>query len=393
MPTIAKRLESLPPYVFSVIGDRIRAMQKDDIEVLRLDIGNPDLPPPDNVIEKLYESAQRADKHGYTGYRGLASFRQAVARYYKQRFDVNLDPDTEVLPVLGSKEGIVNLAIAYIDAGDTVLIPDIGYPSYEMGTRLAGGDIQHFHLSPEYHYLPDLSTIPESALATSKILWVNYPNNPTGAMADLNFYRNAVSFCREHDLVLASDAPYVEVKFDDCIGYSALQGQEDKSNVVEFMSFSKSFNMAGWRLGAAVGDTEVIANLLRVKSNIDSGHFAAIYEAGILALETPKSWIDARNATYQKRRDKIVSTLQEIGLSIDEPPKGSLYVWAKVEHISSVEYVEKALTEARVSIAPGDAYGPGGAGFVRISIAVADDILDKALQQLKVWYSEIKQNE
>ncbi len=386
MPSRSQRLDNLPPYIFSVINDRLRTLQAEGARIIRLDIGNPDLPPPDAVIEALSQSARNPDNHGYTGYRGTADFRQAVAEYVENRFDLTVNPDTEVLPVIGSKEGIVNLSLAYLGPGDAALVPDIGYPAYSMGTLLAGGEVIWIPLRAENDFQPDVSGISSDVLARAKLIWVNYPNNPTGAVVDRTVYQHLAEFCAEHDILLVSDNPYLDVVFDGIQAGSALQAS--KQNVLEFLSFSKSYNMAGWRLGAAIGDSDAIRNLLHVKSNMDSGHFKAIYDAGIVALKTPQAWIDARNQHYQERRNRMLATLPEIGLSA-KPSQGSLYVWATPTDYPVLDYIEQALLNAHVSIAPGEAYGPGGENYMRLSIAVPDDQLDEALDRLKKWYSKL----
>ncbi|MBC8097913.1 MAG: aminotransferase class I/II-fold pyridoxal phosphate-dependent enzyme [Armatimonadetes bacterium] len=387
MPQPADRLNNLPTYVFAAIGEQLRLMEAQGIDVIRLDIGSPDLPPPAHVVEELAHAAHHADNHGYSGYRGLPRFRQAMARYYQQRFNVTLDADKQILPLIGSKEGIVNLCLAYLDRGDIVLIPDVGYPSYMQGARLAGAEIYWVPVNAAGGYLPDFDKIPADIARCAKLLWVNYPNNPTGAVADLAFYERALQFCAEYDILLASDNPYVEVTFDGYVAPSALQVPGMTNHVIEFVSFSKSHNMAGWRLGAAVGSAQAVQTLLRVKSNIDSGHFNAIYEAGIAAIDlTPQSWIDNRNAVYQRRRDQLLAAMSDMGLSANKPA-GSLYIWARPNEMSGNAYVEQALNEAHVSLAPGSAYGPGGDAYVRFSVGVSDERLDESINRLKVWYS------
>lgn len=387
MPAHASRLDNLPPYVFAVLGERLREMEIQGIDVIRLDIGSPDMPPPQHVIDRLYQSACNPDNHGYSGYRGIPPFRQAVTGYYHRRFGVEIDPDKQVLPLLGSKEGIVNLCLAYLDRGDLVLIPDIGYPSYMQGARLAGADIYWLPVNAEGGYLPDFDAIPPEIAAKAKMLWLNYPNNPTGATASVEFYRQAVDYCRQHDILLASDNPYVEVTFDGYTAPSALQADQSADEaVIEFISFSKSHNMAGWRLGAAVGSPKALHNLLRIKSNMDSGHFTAIFEAGIAALDnTPQSWLDERNQIYQRRRDRLLAALPELGLHADKPA-GSLYLWAKPLEMTADRYVEQALNIAHVSLAPGGAYGPGGGDYLRLSVGVSDARLDESIDRLRDWY-------
>lgn len=386
MPAPAQRLSNLPTYVFASIGDRIRSMQQAGMKVIRLDIGSPDAPPPMEVVEALHAAAAKPGTHGYAGYRGLPAFREAVARYYQRRFGVTVNPNTEVLPLIGSKEGIVNLCLAYLDRGDLALIPDVGYPSYMQGVRLSGAEIGWIPVRPETNYEINFDAIPAEQ-RRAKLIWVNYPNNPTGAVVGLDFYEKAVAFCRENDMLLASDNPYCEVTFDGYVAPSALQVPGAKDVTLEFVSLSKSHNMAGWRLGAAVGSAQAVETLLKIKSNIDSGHFNAIYMAGVHALDnTPQAWIDERNQSYQRRRDQLIEALPYIGLTADTP-KASLYIWAKPTKISAAQYVEEALTDACVSLAPGDAYGPGGTDYIRFSVGVTDEEFEQALEQLKAWYA------
>ncbi len=384
----ANRLKNLPPYAFAVIGQRIRQMTQEGIDVIRLDIGSPDQPPPPAVIESLTHSANQPGNHGYSGYQGTPAFRRAIARYYERRFEVILDVEKEVLPLVGSKEGIVNLGLALLNEGDIVLVPDIGYPSYSMGARLADAEVYWLPLREESGYLPDLSIIPADIASRAKILWINYPNNPTGAVAELSHYQEMVNFCRANHILLASDNPYVEVTFDGYRADSVLQAENAKDIAVEFMSFSKSYNMGGWRLGAAVGNAEVLKMLLQVKSNVDSGHFLAVYDAGITALEyTTPEWEYTRNLIYQKRRNRVLEVLPSIGLHARKS-QGSIYVWARVEKGDGMDYANAALDEAHVSIAPGGIYGPGGEDYVRISLGVLDDHLQTALERLQVWYAK-----
>lgn len=388
MPSSAERLQNLPPYVFAVISERIREMQSSGIDVVRMDIGNPDMPPPDAVIQALRRSAELPDNHGYSGYRGTPGFRNAVSSYYRRRFGVELDSEKQILPVIGSKEGIVNLSLAYLGKGDIAIVPDISYPSYAMGARLAGAEIYWLPLRQSSNFLPELESIPNDILERAKLLWLNYPNNPTGAIANLEFYQTVISFCEKHDILAISDNPYVDVTFDKYRAPSLMQAADaDQTTAIEFMSLSKTYNMAGWRLGAAVGNPQALATLLRVKSNVDSGHFCSVYDAGICALtEIPDKWISDRNAVYQKRRDAILSALPDIGLSA-EKPKASLYIWAKVEDCDSSTFVKDALELAHVSLAPGVAYGPGGQNFIRISLSIPLERIELALNRLKQWRS------
>jgi LL-diaminopimelate aminotransferase len=388
-PTVtagATRLKRLPAYPFALLTARVREMNARGLDVINLDIGSPDMPPPDRVVQALADSARRPKNHGYAGYNGTAEFRRAVARHYQHRFGVALDPDQNVLPLLGSKEGIVNLILSYIDAGDITLVPDIGYPAYSMGTYLAGGEVCFLPMREEDGFVPDLSVVPSEVLRRAKLLWINYPNNPTGATIDSHIYTRLVDFCRQHGILLASDNPYCDVTFDGYRAGSALQVAGALDCTIEFMSFSKSYNMAGWRLGAAVGSSQAIKTLLQVKSNVDSGHFHAIYDAGIAALEEiPQSWIDERNQVYQRRRDRILEALPLIGLTAHKT-KGSLYIWGRTAHGDGAAYAEDVLLNARVSIAPGEIYGPGGRNYIRMSLGVTDERLEEALTRLKSWH-------
>lgn len=387
MPKSAERLANLPPYIFAVQGQRIQEMLARGQDVISLDIGSPDLPPPPVVVEALSASAHNPHNHGYAGYRGIPAFRQAIARYYQRRFGITLDPEREILPLIGSKEGIINLCLGYLDRGDIALVPDIGYPSYSMGARLAGAEVYWLPVNEDTGFLPNVETIPVEIAHQAKILWINYPNNPTGATAELNDYTRWISFCRENDILLACDNPYVDVTYDGYTAPSILQVSEAKSCAVEFMSFSKTYNMGGWRLGAAVGNADALKVLLQIKSNVDSGHFKAIYDAGVAAIDqTSDSWIAERNQVYQRRRDRIMEVLPSIGLQANNP-KGSLYIWGRVENGSGMQYVENALNEALIAFAPGSAYGPGGEQYVRISLGIPDDRLEIALHRLKDWYA------
>ena len=386
MPESAARLNRIPPYAFAVIGDQIRNMVASGIDIIRLDIGSPDMPPPEVVIDKLVQSVRNPNLHGYSGYKGTPEFRQAVARYYQNRFGVSVDPETQVLPLIGSKEGIVNLCLAYLDTGDVVLVPEVGYPSYSLGARLAGAEVLWLPVSEDNNYIPDLRAIPSDVSARAKIMWVNYPNNPTGATVELDFYADALDFCRAHDILLVSDNPYVDVTFDGYIAGSVLQVPGGPDYALEFISCSKTYNMAGWRLGAAVGQAKAIKALLQMKSNMDSGHFHPIYDAGVTALNTTlPHWIVERNFVYQARRDRLLDVLPAIGLQAYKP-RGSLYVWARVENGDGRAYAEGALRWAHVALAPGLVYGPGGRDYVRISLGMSDERFDLALNRLVSWY-------
>ena len=388
----ATRVKNLPPYPFEVLGQRIKQLNANgDKPIIRMDVGSPDLPPPDFVIEKLAEVAARPDVHGYSSYRGAAVFRQAIAKYYQNRFNVTLHPDKEVLPLIGSKEGIVNLALATVNEGDVVLLPSLSYPAYIMGTMLAGADIHEMPISADNGYFPVFEDIPPDILKRAKLMWLSYPNNPTGAAVSFDKYEEAVRFCAENGILLGYDNPYLEIMYDGVkTAPSIMQVDGAMETAVEFTSLSKTYNMAGWRIGAMVGHSEIIDTLLLIKSNVDSGHFHAIYEAAALALnETPQSWIDERNQRYEERRDKIIEALPNINLELELHPAATLYIWAKVPNGDDIDYHNRALEGARVSVTPGSFYGQDGKGYVRFSLGISDDDLDEALSRLReYWVSQ-----
>lgn len=378
----ANRVTNLPPYPFASLGKRIAELKARGMDVIRLDIGSPDLPPPQRIIDALYRSACNPDHHGYGGYYGIPALRQAIADYYQRRFGVTLDPDAEVLPLIGSKEGIVNIALAYLDPGDLALVPDPGYAPYTMGAYLASARVATFPLLAERNYLPDLSAIPAAVADEARLIWLNYPNNPTGATTTLEFLAEAVAFAREHDLLICHDAPYCDLTYDGYVAPSILQVEGARKVAIEFNSLSKLYNMAGWRVGMVVGNRHVLEALTRVKTNVDSGIFRAIQDAAIEALTGDQSWLAERNAIYQERRDIIVAGLAEIGIKV-RPPQASLYVWAPVpEGYTSVEFTTRLLEEQGVSITPGTVFGANGEGYMRISLGAATERIYEAMDRL-----------
>ncbi|HSJ54176.1 MAG TPA: aminotransferase class I/II-fold pyridoxal phosphate-dependent enzyme, partial [Anaerolineae bacterium] len=311
---VANRLESLPAYVFARLGERLKELASQGADIIRLDIGSPDLPPPDTITNALYHSAQKAKNHGYGGYYGTPELRRAMASYYEGRFGVSLSPDKEVVPLIGSKEGIANVALAFVDPGDTVLVPDPGYPTYAMGTLLAGGTPYCFPLTAERGFMPDLETIPAGVAASAKLLWLNYPNNPTGAIAPMELFEEVVAFARRYDLLVCHDNPYCDVTFDGYDAPSLLQVPGARDVALEFNSLSKTYNMAGWRVGMAVGNPVAVAALATVKTNIDSGMFRAIQDASVLALTGDQGWLTERNEIYRQRRDMILEALPALDM-------------------------------------------------------------------------------
>jgi LL-diaminopimelate aminotransferase len=357
-------------------------MQAEGIDVINLGVGSPDLPPPREVIETLYLAALRPDSHGYSGYCGLPALRRAVADYYLTRFETHLEPETEVVILIGSKEGLFNASLAFVDPGDMSLVPDPGYPTYSVGARMAGGVPYRMPLREESGFLPDLEAIPADVARSAKILWLNYPNNPTGSVASMEFLARAVSFAQRYDLLLCHDNPYCDVTFDGYRAPSLLQVPGAKQVALEFNSLSKTYNMAGWRIGMVVGNRDALKALAKVKTNVDSGIFKPIQEAAIRALAVDQSWVKERNATYQARRDVIMRFLPECGLEA-AIPKATLYVWARLpDGEVSWDYSTRVLEATGVWLTHGSAFGQGGEGYVRISLTLPENRLREAGRRL-----------
>lgn len=380
---VARRIEALPPYLFAELDKRVAAKRAEGADVISLGVGDPDLPTPPHVVEALRSAAADASTHRYPSYYGMAEFREAVAGYYERRFGVTLDPDTEVLALIGSKEGIAHLMTAFVDPGDEVLVPDPGYPVYEIGTRLAGGTPVWMPLVAERGFLPDWDAVAASAGPGTKMLWLAYPSNPTAATAEPSTFERAVSFARERDLLLCHDAAYEAITFDGYTAPSVLQAPGARDVAVEFGSLSKTYNMTGWRIGYVVGSAEAIRALGVVKTNVDSGVFNAVQRAAIAALNGPQDHVEEMRAVYQKRRDLVLAALSDIGIEL-EPPRGSIYVWAPTpEGRTAVEFAEELLEQAAVVVAPGTGYGPHGEGYFRISLSTPDDRLEEAMSRIR----------
>jgi LL-diaminopimelate aminotransferase len=355
-------------------------------EVISFAIGDPDIPTPPHVIDRLCQAAQDPANHRYPETEGLPELRRAIASWYERRFGVSLDAEKQVLPLIGSKEGIGHIALCLIDPGDTALVPDPGYPVYAVGTVLAGGRPYYLPLTERNNFLPNLDVIPDYIIKKAKLLWINYPNNPTGAVADLNFFNRVVKFAQQHNnLVVCHDGPYSEVAYDGYQSVSFMQADGAQEIGIEFHSLSKSYNMTGWRIGMAVGNAEVIDALKRIKSNLDSGVPQAIQQAAIAALSGPQDCIQEHNRIYQRRRDLIIEVLRGIGLEA-QPPKASLYIWAKVpKGYTSVELTNELLETAGVVVTPGTGYGRHGEGYIRLSLTIPDASLVKGLSRLAAW--------
>ena len=379
---LANRIEKLPPYLFVEINKKIAEKRAQGVDVVSFGIGDPDIPTPAHILDRLNEASRVPANHRYPESDGLPEFRKAIAGWYHRRFGVTLDPDTEVLPLIGAKEGIAHMSLCFIDPGDVALVPDPGYPVYSVGTLFAGGESHWMPLLEENGWLPDLDAIPEDVARKAKILWINYPNNPTGAVADLAFFDKVAAYAKRYDIAVCHDAPYTEIAFDGCRPPSFLQAAGAMDVGVEFHSLSKSYNMTGWRVGMAVGNATMINALMRVKSNLDSGVPQAIQLAAIEALTGPQDCIEKNVAHYQRRRDKLVAALTRLGLRV-MPPKASLYLWARVpEGFTSAEFAAKLIDEAAVVVTPGSGYGRYGEGYVRLSLTLPDQDLDKGVERL-----------
>ncbi|MEX2228467.1 MAG: LL-diaminopimelate aminotransferase [Dehalococcoidia bacterium] len=383
---LAQRVEQLPPYLFARISELIAQKRAAGVDVISLGIGDPDLPTPPYLIERLQRAAENPANHRYPESEGLPQLRRAIARWYRTRHGVELNPDGEIVPLIGSKEGIGHLPLCLIDPGDVSLITDPGYPVYEVGTMFAGGETVKVPLREEDGWLPRLDEIPADAARRARILWLNYPNNPTGAVADLPFFERAVAWAREHDVVIAHDLAYSDVTFDGYEAHSILEVDGAREVAIEFNSLSKSFNMTGWRVGMAVGNARVINALTRVKTNLDSGIPQAIQEMAIAALDDPRDTMTVHNVIYQARRDRVVAVLRELGLRV-EPPKASLYVWARLPEgeRSSGDFAGRLIDATGVVVTPGAAYGDAGEGYIRISLTTPDDRLEEALRRLSAF--------
>ncbi len=384
---MSRRVEHLPPYLFVEISRKIAEKRAKGEDIVSFAIGDPDIPTPSHIIERLCQAAQDPANHRYPETGGLPELRQAIAEWYKRRFGVSLDADKEVLPLIGSKEGIAHIALCLIDPGDIALVPDPAYPVYSVSTMLAGGEPYYMPLVAEKNFLPDLDIIPANILQKARLLWINYPNNPTSAIADLDFFNKVVKFARQHSLAICHDGPYSEVAFDGYQPVSFMQADGAKEVGVEFHSLSKSYNMTGWRIGMVVGNAEMVDALKRVKSNLDSGIPQAIQYAAIEALTGSQDCIQEHNAIYQRRRDLVIDMLNSIGLEA-KPPKAGLYVWTKVpEGYTSVDFATELLEEVGVVITPGVGYGKNGEGYVRLSLTIPDASLEKGLSRLSEWHS------
>jgi len=390
----AKRIADFKPYFFASLNEKLAQLRARNVDIIRLDMGSPDLPPADFIIDALERSARRPDTHGYTAIGGTPAYKKAVAKYYARRFGVDVDPATEVLGLIGSKEGLFHLSQVLLNPGDYSLVPDPGYPVYRGGSLIAGAQVYEMPLLRKNGFLPDLSAIPEDVARRAKILWLNYPNNPTGGVATLAFFEQVIAFGRKYGILIAHDAPYVDVCFDGYAAPSLLQVPGAREVAIEFNSLSKSYNMGGWRLGMAVGNAQVLGYLHTYKSQMDSSHFAPILEAGITAMTGDQSWLEERNQIYQDRRDIVLKTLRQSGFSVDTPP-AAIYLWAQLPKgfTDSIDFCNRLLEETGVSTTPGIVYGEYGEGYLRISLGMDTQRIKEAMGRMAEWVAHQNRNE
>jgi len=379
----AKRVEQIPPYLFAQIDKKKEEMRKKGMDLIDLGIGDPDLPTPQPIIERLKKASEDPRNHHYPSYEGMIQFRQAAANWFERRFGITFDPKTEVLTLIGSKEGIAHIPLAFVNPGDYVLVPSPGYPVYRVATLLAGGTPYFLPLLKENGFLPKLSEIPKEVAERSKLLFINYPNNPTSAIAERPFFEEVVAFARRHGIIVCHDAAYSELAFDGYRPLSFFEVEGAKEVGIEFHSLSKTFNMTGWRIGFAVGNPEIVSGLGRVKTNIDSGLFQAIQEAGIEALHHFDTPIPNIIRIYEGRRDVMVKGLREIGLEVDLP-RATFYLWIRVpQGYTSAQFATLLIERAGIVATPGNGFGEAGEGYIRMTLTVDESRLQEAIERLK----------
>lgn len=379
----ASRIAGLPPYLFAEIDAKKNELIKKGVEVIDLGVGDPDIPTPDFIIEALKVGAEDPENHRYPSYQGMRSFRVAVADWYKERFNVDLDPDTEVIALIGSKEGIAHAPLAFIDPGDVGLFADPGYPVYPTSISFAGGEPYGVPILKENDFLPDLNAIPEDIRKRAQLIFLNYPNNPTTAVAEEGFFKDVVDFASKNNILICHDAAYTEIAYDGYSPLSFLQADGAKDVGIEFHSLSKTFNMTGWRIAFAVGNKKAIAGIGKIKTNIDSGAFQAVQYAGIVALQNYKSGLQDRIQIFQERRDIFCKGLDEAGLKYHFP-KATFYVWFEVpEGLTSKEFSSKLLSESGIVVTPGNGFGEYGEGYARVSTTFSTERIIQAVERLK----------
>lgn len=377
----ADRIKHLPPYLFAAIDKAKQEARAKGVDVIDLSVGDPDLPTPAHIIEALCLAAKDPANHQYPSYEGKLTFRRAVADWYKRTFNVVLDPQKEVLTLIGSKEGIAHAPLAFINPGDVALVPDPAYPVYRTATAFAGGESVLMPLLRENKFLPDLDAIDPAFANRAKIMFLNYPNNPIGASADRAFFKKLIDFARDYNIIVMHDNPYSEVYYDGERSLSLLELEGARDVAVEFHSLSKTYNMTGWRIGSVVGNADVVAGIGKIKSNIDSGTFGAVQDAGIAALQSPKGVVDEIRLVYQHRIEILYRALKDMGLELDKP-RATLYLWAWVGG-SSIEYAGRLLDRTGIVATPGVGFGQYGEGYIRFSITAPTARIEQAVERLE----------
>jgi LL-diaminopimelate aminotransferase len=380
---LAERIKQLPPYLFKEIDQKKKAIAAKGVDIIDLGIGDPDLPTPPHIIEAMVQAVREPANHHYPSYSGMEDFKIAIAKWYEERFSVTLDPESEVIALIGAKEGIANFSLAFLNPGDCALIPAPAYPVYTSGTHFAGGRPYVLPLYKENNFLPDLASVPEEIAHTATILWLNYPNNPTTAVADRHFFEEVVTFAHTYHIMVCNDLTYSEIAFDGYKPMSLLEIEGARDIGIEFHSLSKTFNMTGWRIGFAVGSSEAIKGLGAIKSNIDSGVFQAIQVAGVEALRAVEVNSGAMQTIYTRRRDIMVNGLRECGFTVN-PPKATFYLWVAVpDAYTSVDFTTKLLEKAGVVVTPGNGFGDPGEGYIRLALTKDESRLVEAIERIK----------
>jgi len=379
----SQRLQQLPPYLFKEIDRKKAEVKARGVDIIDLGVGDPDRPTPAHIIAALAETAKDKANHQYPSYNGMGDFREAVARWYSQRFEVKLDPDKEIVTLIGSKEGIAHVPLAFIDPGDVALVPEPAYPVYKIGTIFAGGEPYYMPLTEENGFLPDLEAIPEDVARKAKTMYINYPNNPTSACAGLDFYRRVVDFAQKYEIIVLSDAAYSEVALDGYVARSFLEADGALEVGLELHSLSKTYNMTGWRIGWAAGRAEIVRGLGMVKENVDSGAFQAVQFAGIAALEGDQKPVEEMRRMYARRRDVLVAGLREIGVRVT-PPKATFYLWVRVpDGYTSAAFTAKLMDQTGIICTPGNGFGPSGEGYIRFALCQEEERLQEAVERIR----------
>ena len=382
---ISNRIKEIKPYLFMEISRKIAAKKAEGADVISFGIGDPDIPTPDHILDSIIEASKVPANHRYPESDGLPEFRKVISEWYNKRFSVSLNPDTEIVPLIGAKEGIGHFPLCVMNPGDIGIVPDPGYPVYSIGNLFAGGETFYAPLLEKNEWLLDFEAIPKDIAKKAKLIWLCYPNNPTGAIAPASYFEDAVKFCKENDIILCHDACYSEIAYDGYKPVSLMEIDGAKDISIEFHSLSKSYNMTGWRVGMAVGNEELVKVLTIVKSNIDSGILQAVQYGAMEALTASQDCIQDNIDTYTRRRDRVINALQNIGLEI-VPPKAGLYIWVRIpEGFTSAEFATALLDEKDLVVTPGSGYGEYGEGYIRFSLTLNDSDLDRGIDRLETW--------